>query len=112
MASFGWLINPIISNWVTILITSIVTLVAAFISNYGIKKKFKSAKDKERQRALEALRTAIESLIINNREKITEGNKELEYLGLSAERIEDLIEAAEREHQVSLSQSTTPVSLL
>lgn len=112
MANLRWLINPIIQNWVTILITSLVTLLAAGISNYGVKRRFKSAKDKDRQRALEELRTAIENLVINNREKIGTEEVDLEKLGLSSERIEDIIDAAEREHQVSLSESATPISLL
>jgi hypothetical protein len=36
----------------------------------------------------------------------------LDALGLSSDRIQDLIDAAEREHQVSLSEATTPVTLL
>ncbi|SFS00010.1 hypothetical protein SAMN05216559_2295 [Halomicrobium zhouii] len=112
MVSFDWFINPILANWVTILVTSFVTLLAAGLSNYGVKRKFKSAKDKDRQRALEELRTAIENIVINNREKIGDSEVDMGRLGLSSERIDDLIDAAEREHQVSLSEFTTPVSLL
>lgn len=112
MVGLDWLINPIVQNWVTILVTSLVTLLAAVVSNYGIKKRFKSVKEKDRQQALEELRSAIEDLIINNRDKITDQGIELDKIGLSSDRIYDLIDAAEREHQVSLSEVTSPVSLL
>lgn len=48
----------------------------------------------------------------DNREEIKDKEVNLETIGVSSDRIDDLIDAAEREHQVSLSETVTPVTLL
>ena len=97
------IIDSILANWVIIIITVAVTLLTAFITNHSVKKRFKTLKQKDQQRALDQIRTIIEELIINNRESLSRENPELDELGLSAERIEDLIEATEREYPVARS---------
>lgn len=105
-------VQSISQNWVVILITALITIIAAVFSNWGIKRRLRSAKQKDKQTALEELHRIIEDLVVTNRDQLTESDPDLDDLGLSSRRIEDLIEASERKHNVFLSDSTTPEALL
>jgi hypothetical protein len=112
MTLVNQVITGITRSWVVILITVVVTGVFTYLGNRGIKKYYNSAKEKERRQAKQQLHSIVEDIIINNRENLAENEVDPHKIGLSAERINDLIEASERENQVSLTNSVTPISLI
>lgn len=109
MLQVSWLVDLLFRR-MNIFVTIFFTAFVAIVSNWVTKRQHRSVKQKERQQALGELNLIIEGLVINNREALLQ-DPDLDELGLSSDRIEDLIEAAEREYDVLLPEAT-PVTLL
>ena len=86
------------ANWLTLISILIGVLVAFFF--YRLQKKDSVSASAERKKhAIRELLDVVESYIINKQE-------------LSEQVVENLVQASERDHQVVLHESCTPVSLL
>lgn len=86
------------ANWLTLISILIGVLVAFFF--YRLQRKDAISAGAERKKhATRELLDVVESYIINKQE-------------LSEQVVENLIQASERDHQVVLRESSTPVSLL
>lgn len=95
MVNLGGIIHSLTTNWVTIVVTTVATGITLYVS----KKHQTNAREERLKQAEESVIGVIEEHIIDGKD-------------LSISKFDDLINAAEREHSVPLSENVSKVSLL
>lgn len=91
------------TNWIGLLvtaaITAVITLLSVYLTNRALRDYVTSAREERISQAKDELISMLENQIINRK-------------GISTSKIDNLIEAVEREHSVNLSNTVSPITLL